>query len=122
MLKMFEHLFKEFRNAGLLTLEGELCCNNCSGTEVTNRAVAKIKEGAKKEDIVGCVYYHEQEEDSYKETRTLHLAYGPMDSTEFGVIGITTVECGELICKIVEENGFKFEWDGSGARKIKVSL
>lgn len=111
--------FRAMQKEGLLAKQNYQCCQNCGGYAVTSEAVDLIKSGKKKK-IKGCCFYHDQDNDNLKVGQPFMLAYGDMDSTEFGKIGLPTEEVGKIVVKCLEAEGIEVEWDGSGNTRICV--
>lgn len=114
--------FRAMRREGLLAKQNYQCCQNCGGYAVTLEAVDLIKSGKvkMKYHIKGCCFYHDQDNDNLKVGQPFMLAYGDMDSTEFGKIGLPTEEVGKIVVKCLEAEGIEIEWDGTGDQRICV--
>jgi hypothetical protein len=121
-----------FRKLGLVARQGFMCCGGCAGAEIASRLGDKLTklwntrgpDAAKRQfdKIKGCVFYTRQDADSMRYDGRVWLAYGSVDSTEAGEIGLPTVEVGNMIAEVLTTLGMKFEWDGNGDRKIVIDL
>lgn len=112
--------FEELEKQGILSRMNFSCCSNCGGYEITQIAVEKIKNGTPKEAIKGCCFWHNQDEDGWKEGYNLMLRYGDMSSTEFGDIGLSTLEVGKLICTELDKQNIVYNWDQDPNKCIEV--
>lgn len=113
--------FKELRKRGYLARMNFSCCQGCAGYELTTYAVELISTGKRtKESIRGCVFFHAQDNDGRRERGEFYLAHGPMNSREYGTIGIDSVEIGKEVCEVLAEFGVKTEWDGDPNTRIWV--
>jgi|WetSurSiteA1Bulk_404760.scaffolds.fasta_scaffold02200_9 hypothetical protein len=113
-------VFEELEKQGIISRQNFSCCSNCGGYEITGIAVEKIKNGTSKEEIKGCCFYHNQDEDGWKEGQNLMLRYGDMDSTEFGEIGLPTIEVGKIICSELDKENIVYTWDQNPNKCIEV--
>lgn len=113
-------VFEELEKQGILAKMNFSCCSNCGGYELTTIAVEKIKNGTPKEAIKGCCFYHNQDEDGWKEGHNLMLRYGDMSSTEFGNIGLSTLEVGKIICSELQKENIVYDWNEDPNRCIEI--
>jgi hypothetical protein len=113
-------VFEELEKQGIISRQKFSCCSNCGGYEITEIAVEKIKNGTPKEEIKGCCFYHKQDEDGWKDGYSLMLRYGDMSSQEFGNIGLSTVEVGNIICTELDKQNIVYEWDKNPNNCIEV--
>lgn len=109
--------FRELRKEGYLARANHLCCQNCAGYDLTEKAAKLVGEG---KSVKGCVFWHNQDEQNWKETGSMHLAFGDMDSTEHGKIGLTTKEVGERVVEKLKKFNVPYEWDGKSGTRIRV--
>jgi len=114
--------FKDMRKAGLMARMNYMCCQNCAGYAMTTEAVKRIDAGTPQEDIKGCVFYHNQDNANLERDRKFYLAYGNMDSTEYGTIGLPTETVGQIVVEILDKYDIKTEWDGNASSRIFVDL
>lgn len=113
-------VFDELRELGYLAEFNFMCCSNCASTAITDRAVDLIDEGRKPEDILGCVFCHEQDIESAEKTGTLHIRYGSMDSTAYGEIGKHSQSVGDEVSELFKQHGFVVEWNGDHSKTIQL--
>jgi len=117
--------FEELGYMGFLARSNFSCCSNCGGYELTCIAVDLIKAGKRTiepgpDQIKGCVFWHAQNEDCLRRTGTVYLAYGDMDSEEFGKIGWETGKCGIAIMEVLEKHRLIMRWNGKPETKIQI--
>jgi len=113
--------FKKLRKLGFLARANFTCCSSCGGYEITEMAAERISKGKKQDAIKGCVFWHRQDEDTFKQCGVLYLRYGDMESTELGKIGLPTQEGGRIIERELRAAGINLvEWNGSGSACIVV--
>lgn len=130
--------FKAMRKVGLLARQNYLCCGNCGGTALANRAevvLDKAVDGATDYDekalrlfgsrytslIKGCVFFHEQDNEHRMRERKFMLRFGELNTSKYGTIGLPTKEVGELVCRILTECQIAYTWDGNPDRCIEVN-
>lgn len=85
--------FRALSKAGYFAKQNFLCCQTCGWAAMT-------EEQAKK-----AVFYHAQDNDDKKDNRPFHLAWAGD---------------GNEICKILNANNVKTDWDGSDDKRICV--
>jgi hypothetical protein len=93
------------------------CCQTCAGADITDKATMIVDKG---KVVNGCVFWHNQDEDSFRRKGTLYLAFGQMNSTKYGRIGFEDEVVGRLVCETLVANGLEYEWDGSAGQRILV--
>jgi len=94
--------FKELRKEGFLAKDNFRCCQNCAGYNLTVQAEKKISQN---KEVKGCVYWHKQDEENYRENGEWFLAYGNLNSIKYGKIGLSDKEIGEIVVKKLEMHG-----------------
>lgn len=109
--------FGKLRKEGYLARANHLCCQNCAGYDLTQKAVKLIEEG---KEVKGCIFWHKQDEQRWKETGSMYIAFGNMDSDKHGKIGLSTKEVGERVVEELKKFNVPYEWDGSAGSRIKV--
>lgn len=109
--------FRELRQDGYLARANHLCCQNCAGYDLTQRASKLVSEG---KEVKGCVFWHSQDEDDWKKSGSMYLAFGDMDSSEHGKIGLSTKEVGDNVVKKLKKFKVPFEWKGTASHRIRV--
>lgn len=112
-------VLEELRKQGYLAQGNFRCCQTCAGYDMTVKAEG-LKDGGT--EVKGCVYWHEQDHESWANGDNLYLAYGDMDSSKHGVIGLTTKEVGDALVSVLKDHGLSYEWDGSSDTRIKVEV
>jgi hypothetical protein len=128
--------FRRFRALGLIARQSFSCCGGCAGYEIAASLGDKVKkvwdergpEPAKREferlqrKIKGVVFYHRQDRDNLEESGWVYLAFGDVEASNVGTFGMPTLEVGKAICKILDEVGLKYEWDGTEHQRICVDV
>jgi hypothetical protein len=114
--------FDMLRGRGLVAEGNCECCRTCAGYALTQRAVEMVKTGTPQPEILGCVFWHGQDDEDLDDSGEVFLAYGPLVSTEFGIIGLPTKGVGNLVVKALEEVGLRAVWDGDGNKRILAAL
>jgi hypothetical protein len=110
--------FKELRKNGKLLCRSNFwCCQSCAGYDITLKAQAIVDKG---KVVNGCVFWHKQDEDRFRSTGTVYLAFGQMNSEKHGVIGLEDELVGQMVCDRLKANGLEYEWDGTGNQRILV--
>lgn len=94
--------FRELRKLGYIA-EQDLGSTQTSGWSYAEK---KAKEKGYGDDYKA-VFYHGQDADDLKETRTCHLAWSGD---------------GQEIVKVLEANDIYVEWDGSDNKRIKITI
>jgi len=109
--------FAELRKKGYLARMNHLCCQNCAGYDLACVAEKKKDKGI---EVRGCVFYHRQDEETWRKYNKLYLAYGILGTQKHGDIGIPTVDQGHEIKEVLEKHGLIVEWDGDEDQRIYV--
>jgi len=118
--KLVLEAFKNLRKQGLIARANFLCCSNCAGSEIESYVSNLPEEKAKR--IKGCVFWHKQDEDDIWRHGEMYLAYGSIDSSKHGEVGLPTKEVGELVVRALKEQGLSVEWDGDPHVRILVNM
>jgi len=99
------------------------CCGSCAGYELAIRA-GKYAEASVGRSwvrpVLGCVTFNKQTGERKRVGRDFHLQFGPLETTAYGRIGMSTEACGRLVCEVLAKHGVPHEWDGSPDTCIKV--
>ena len=111
--------FKLMRKAGLLARQNFSCCSNCGGYELATKAVELKKAG---KIVNGCAFYHSQSNADKRNGQDFYITYGVLDTTEFGEIGLPTVEVGKIVSSCLTKVGVQWEWNGDPTKNIKVVI
>lgn len=110
--------FKELRAAGFLAFQNYSCCQSCAGAKLVGFVENATDEARNK--FKGVVYYHKQDGDNKKDGKDFYLAYGRIDHSKHGMIGLPTEEIGKTAVEVLNRNGIKTEWNGNAGTRIKV--
>lgn len=109
--------FRAMRKVGLLARQNFSCCGNCGGYEMSQLAAKQKKAG---KTVNGCAFYHAQANALRVIGENFYITYGPMDTKEFGTIGLPVEEVGKIVVKCLTDAGVKYEWNGDGSKNIKI--
>jgi len=118
--KQLVEAFEDLRKMGFIARANYLCCQSCAGYAIADKVSQMSKEKAAK--VKGCVYWHGQDEDDILERGGLYLAYGRIDTTAHGEVGLSTEEVGKAVVELLGKYGLKAEWNGDGNDRIWVDL
>ncbi len=110
--------FRELRKRGLLARANYMCCQSCAGYALAQRA-SDLKTAGK--EIVGVVFWHRQDDEYFRRSGRLYLAYGDVETREHGPIGMDTASVGRLVVETLERHGLAVTWDGDPGRRILVT-
>ena len=99
--------FKAMREQGLLARQNFSCCGGCAGYSLVRMAVKKKQKGV---EVKGCAFYHAQDNQNKRDGDNFYIGYGPLDTTEFGTIGLTDVEVGKIVVECLTAAGVETEW------------
>lgn len=124
--------FACFRQLGLVARQNFYCCGGCAGAAIADQLGTKFTKlwntkgpvAAKRayDKVTGCVFYHQQDAARLRDYGQLYLAYGSVDSTEAGEIGLPTVEVGKRIVEVLKALGLRYEWDGQEHSRIMIDF
>lgn len=112
--------FKELRQMGLIARQNHWCCENCAGTQIATDASEAIDAGMPKEDIKGCVFYHNQANERKLEGKRFYLSFGELDTQKHGKIGLSTEQVGKLVCQVLIKHYVYHEWNGDPNSTIEI--
>lgn len=115
--KALNKAFAMMRSEGFLALQNFTCCQTCGGYEGTEKAVELVKAH---KAFKGLVYYHAQDANDLNRGRDFYLAYGSVNSTELGILGLDDLSVGRRVKEILEFNGIKVEWDENPNQRMLI--
>ena len=118
-LKLTE-AFKILRKEGFIARQNFMCCGNCAGYDIAT-IVSKMPE-KKRAKVKGCVFYHHQDNDRLKETGKVMLAYGPLETSAHGTVGLPDVEVGRRVVEVLKQVGLTVDWNGEGSQRIETFI
>lgn len=113
-------VFRELRKQGLIARQNFLCCGNCAGSQIACDITEMIDKGKDRASIKGCVFYHQQDAERFREGYDLWLAFGNVDTEKYGKVGLSTVAVGYMVCAELAKAGIRYEWDGNESKRISV--
>jgi hypothetical protein len=87
--------FRELRKQGYFAKKNYSCCSRCGWASLTDEESKKA------------VFYHQQDNDDLKDTGSCYLSWSGD---------------GDVITKILKNNGVKVDWDGNNNSRIRVEL
>lgn len=111
--------FTLMRKHGLVARQNFSCCGGCAGSELTTLIVAMPDK--KRAKVNGVCFYHRQDNTCLMEGDDLWLSYGPVESMEYGQIGLSTAQVGQLVVLCLAKAGLTYEWDGNPSSRILVT-
>lgn len=91
--------FAEMRSNGFLARANFMCCGSCAWYDLATKA-SELKD--KGRTLNGCVSWHRQAEEWWKEIGRLSIAYGPILTSKYGIVGLPAVVIGDLLRKKLE--------------------
>lgn len=110
--------FALMREMGLVARQNFSCCGGCAGYELTSDIVAMPEK--KRIKVKGVCFYHAQDASELRRGGNLWLGFGPVDSTEYGKIGLETEQVGRLVTGCLTQAGLEWEWNGEASERILV--
>jgi hypothetical protein len=94
--KHIDRLFRELRNSGYFAAQDFWCCQSCAWNNIDDK-YKKV------------VFYHRQDkENAFKGKHMVDSLWLAWDGN------------GQEICKIIENCGLKYSWDGTENKRIAV--
>lgn len=118
--KKIINAFKVLRKKGLIAKANFSCCQNCAGHAIADYLETVSAE--KRAKVKGVVYWHRQDDISFKEDGKLYLAYGNVDTVNCGVVGIPSVEVGEIVCDTLKKFEIPYQWTGNPNNRILITI
>ena len=111
--------FVTLRRQGYLCRANFLCCQTCGGYSLAERVDKMPPEKARK--VKGVIYWHNQDEQRFKEDGTLTIAYGSVSTKKYGEIGLPTNEVGEALVEQLQKRDLIVDWDGNPSKRITIT-
>ena len=120
--KRIRKAYKQLRKEGLICKGNFLCCSNCAGYQLASEISDKIEKDKKyKDKIKGVVFWHKQAERSLMNNCTgLYLDFGNVNTSKFGVVGLSDTEIGYILKDALEKCNLEVEWNCNPRTKILV--
>ena len=109
--------FKQLRKSGIYTRMNFWDCQSCGYAAMDGELKKEAEKGRK---YTGCAFYHNQDNDMFKETGELMIAFSDVDENFDSTGEEKQRAVGEKISDILRQNGLKAEWDGETSHRIKV--
>lgn len=113
-------VFKDLRKLGFVAKANYLCCSSCAGYAIAEEVGKMTEEEAA--ELKGCVYWHQQDEESIKNVGLLDLRYGQIDTHQHGKVGLETEAVGKILKLALEAKGLEVVWGGRPNTVITVDL
>lgn len=106
--------FEELSSMGFIARTNFLCCRTCATAELSDLAIRANQDRV--------VYWHGQDEDSFKETGNLVIRYfyAPPDDTDDDTLEIE-IQIGEQVATALRSAGLNVSWDGDPNKCIVVT-
>ena len=115
--------FKALRGLGFFAQQHFKCCRTCAGWAAANSLSELIdRDPTKKDQIKGVVYYHKQDAENKRDGKDFYIAYGSIDTSKHGELGLPTVEVGKIVVTTFATFGVETDWDGNPDTRIKVKV
>ena len=102
--------FRRLRKAGYVAKANFMCCGTCASSACFEEA-----EETKK---AGVVWWHKQDDTSYRETGELWIGFGSVDDVSEST---NSDAVGQDVVKALVDAGLKVEWNGSSKQRIRVT-
>lgn len=100
--------FKTLRRSGLICRMAFKCCMSC--------ACAELEPMLKKSGKRAAVYFHRQDDASFRDGYELHIRYAPLDGEDIPA----WKALGQEVVEALKEQGLVVEWDGDVYNTIVV--
>lgn len=113
-------VFRALRKQGFIARQNFMCCGNCAGSQIASDITEMLDKGKDRGKILGCVFYHRQDAERFRQGDDLYLAFGSVDTQKYGEVGLPTSYVGNMVCYELAKAGIGFEWDGNPWTRILV--
>ena len=100
--------FMELRQTGLICRMGFRCCMSC--------ATAELEPMLQKRGLSAAVYFHRQDDESFRDGHDLHIRHAPLDGDDTEA----WKALGYQVVSALEAQGLTVEWDGDIYNTIVV--
>jgi hypothetical protein len=106
--------FERLEGKGFIVRHNFSCCMSC--------AIAELADIAEKQQRDRAAYWHEQDEEHFKEGGTLHVrfCYLPQENAEADTLAVEQ-EIADQVAAALREAGLLMEWSGSPSSTIQVT-
>lgn len=98
-----DRAFAELERQGIIARQDWTCCCSCGWAEMEREIATAREEGR---DVIGCVFYHDQDADRVRGSGELAFAFGSVDDDTEKDCGI-----GRRLVDALRSAGFRVEWD-----------
>ena len=107
-----ENAFADLNSQGVLTYHNHCCCSGCGGGDIYRKYTADPRP-----DVIGAVFYHEQDAEAALDGHGLTLRYGslPNDADVAAKRGV-----GEKVMEALRAHGLEPAWDGNPRTAIEL--
>lgn len=114
--------FKDLRKQGLVARANYSCCSSCAGDTIASELDDKIAKGLSERNFpLGCVYWHQQDDEHYFEDGKLHLRYGQIEcENSKRSTALSSKDVGGLVLEALRSQGLIVDWDGNEDATIVV--
>jgi hypothetical protein len=99
--------FAALRKTGLVCRMNFSCCMGC--------ACSELEPIVKERKARGAVYFHRQDDKSFRAGRDLEVRYGPMEDGD-----VAWTALGEEVRQALVDQGLVVEWDGDPDNTVTV--
>jgi hypothetical protein len=112
--------FKILRSQGIIARKNYMCCQTCAGYAIATKVSDMPAE--KRVKVNGTVFYHAQDASGFRQSGTVYLAFGCLETEKYGTIGLPTVEVGKMVVEALKDVGLAYEWDGTEDTRIVAKM
>ncbi|HSH04805.1 MAG TPA: hypothetical protein VLL52_19995 [Anaerolineae bacterium] len=105
--------FAELNQIGIVARQHFTCCQTCGHYEIDD----EVRGAAKRQEVLGYVFYHQQDTASAVERGYLYLAFGAVVDAPQQVKLV-----GERVVQALRDVGLSVKWEGDINRRIRVAL
>lgn len=113
-----KEVFAILSSKGFLVGMNHLCCQSCAGYDLAEQATQIIDAGGAKPQ--GCAFWHNQDQDNWRDSGTMSIRYGQIGTKKYGDLGLDTTTVGQIIVALLDEHSVPWEWNGDPGRTITV--
>jgi hypothetical protein len=113
----------EMRKLGYVARANFMCCGGCAGSAISKDTAKNVLAGKKKLPAGG-VFWHRQDEESFREHGELNIRYGRIECWDdekcIWKSELPDSYIGHLLERKLKEKGLKVEWSGDVDETITV--
>lgn len=110
--------FAALRKQGFIARQSFQCCSGCAGNQIGNEFDAMAPD--QRAQILGSVFYHKQDKESFTRTGKLHIRFGQIETAKDFRTRLSTRKVGQKVVEALKAEGLDVQWDGSPSATIVV--